>query len=130
MLLLAACGREPPEQALRTTIAAMQEAAESGDTDALFEPIDESFAGSDGMDRQQFRRYVTVLRMRNSKVGVRLGPLDVKLIGNRATVAFTAAVSGGPNWLPDRVQVYQVDTGWKLQGSEWKLISAKWQPQL
>jgi hypothetical protein len=32
--------------------------------------------------------------------------------------------------LPSRVQVYDVDTGWRLDDGEWKLISAKWKPQL
>lgn len=135
LLLLAqfglfSCSREPPEQALRSTIAGMQAAAEAHDTDALFEPIAEDFAGSEGMDRQAFRRYVTLTGMRNQKVGVQLGPLDVKLFDQRATVSFTAALSGGANWLPERAQVYQVDTGWRLEDGEWKLISAKWEPKL
>jgi len=108
----------------------MQAAAEAHDADALFEPIAEDFAGSEGMDLQAFRRYVTVIGLRNQKVGVQLGPLDAKLFGQRATVSFTAALSGGANWLPERAQVYQVETGWRLEAGEWKLISAKWTPQL
>ena len=64
------------------------------------------------------------------RVARELGPLDVKLFDQRATVTFTAALSGGEGLLPDRVQVYDVDTGWRLDGGEWKLISAKWKPQL
>jgi hypothetical protein len=127
---LFSCSRQPPEQALRSTIAEMQAAAEAHDTDALFEPIAEDFAGSEGMDRQAFRRYVALTGMQNQKVGVQLGPLDVKLFDQRATVSFTAGLSGGANWLPERAQVYQVDTGWRLDDGEWKLISAKWEPTL
>ena len=127
---LSACREQPPEQALRNTIAAMETAAEAHDTDALFEPIAEDFAGSEGMDRQAFRRYVTFMGMRSKSVGVQLGPLDVKLYDQRATVSFTAALSGGEGLLPSRVQVYDVDTGWRLDDGDWKLISAKWKPQL
>ena len=127
---LAACRKQAPEQALRNAIAAMETAAEAHDTDALFEPIAEDFAGSEGMDRQSFRRYVTFMGMRSKSVGVQLGPLDVKLYEQRATVSFTAALSGGEGLLPSRVQVYDVDTGWRLDEGEWKLISAKWTPQL
>lgn len=127
---LSACRKEAPEQALRKTIAAMETAAEAHDTDALFEPIAEDFSGSEGMDRQAFRRYVTFMGMRSKSVGVQLGPLDVKLFDQRATVSFTAALSGGEGLLPSRVQVYDVDTGWRLEDGEWKLISAKWKPQL
>lgn len=130
VLGLSGCRKEPPEQALRNTIAAMETAAEAHDNDALFEPIAEDFAGSEGMDRQAFRRYVTFTGMRSKSIGVQLGPLEVKLYDQRATVSFTAALSGGEGLLPSRVQVYDVDTGWRLDDGEWKLISAKWKPQL
>ncbi len=128
--LLAGCRHEAPEQALRKTIDGMVTAAEGHDTDALFEPIAEDFAGSEGMGRTEFRRYVTVMSLRQKSVGVSLGPLDVKMFGDRATVSFTAALTGGPGWLPDQAQVYDVDTGWRLEDGDWKLISAKWKPKL
>ena len=129
-LLLAACNRTPPEQALRETIAAMQAAGERGDIDELFEPIAEDFAGSEGMDRQGFRRYVTVVRMSRKDVGATLGPIDVQLFGDRATARFTLVLTGGFGPMPNQAQVYDVETGWRLEGSDWHLISAKWKPQL
>lgn len=129
-LLLAGCSSTPPEQALRDTLAQMQVAAESRDVDTLFDSIAEDFAGPEGMDRQTFRRYVMAITLRNQKLGLQLGPLDVKLYGERATVAFTAGTSGGAGWMPDRVQVYQVDTGWRMEDGEWKLVSVRWQPKL
>ena len=129
-MLLAACSREPPEQALRDTIASMQAAGEGGDVDALFEPIAEDFSGSEGMDRANFKRYVTFMRMRQKQVGVTLGPIDVKLLGDRATANFTATITGGPGFLPNQAQVYDIETGWRLEGSDWKLINARWKPKL
>ncbi len=129
--LLAGCSHEPPEQKLRDTIAGMQAAAEARDADELFAPIAEDFGGPGGMDRESFRRFVTLVSLRNEKVGVQLGPMDVKLFGqDRATVRFTAATSGGSGWLPDSAQVYQVETGWRMQDGDWKLISATWDPSL
>lgn len=130
LVALAGCRHAPPEQALRDTIAGMETAAEAGDAKALFEPIAEDFAGSEGMDREAFRRYVLVMGLRNQKVGVQLGPIDVKLFGDRASANFTVALTGGPGWLPDRAQVYDVQTGWRLEHDDWKLISASWKPQL
>jgi ketosteroid isomerase-like protein len=130
LLLATACNRTPPEQALRETIAKMQAAGEARDVDALFDPIAEDFAGSEGMDRQAFRRYVTLMSMQNKSVGVTLGPIDVKLYGDRATASFTAAIRGGPGLLPDQAQVYAIETGWRLEDGDWKLISATWKPQL
>jgi ketosteroid isomerase-like protein len=129
-LLLAACHRTPPEQALRDTISRMQAAGEGGDLDALFEPVAEDFAGSEGMDRTAFRRYVTFMRMRQANVGVTLGPIEVKLIGERATANFTATITGGPGFLPNQAQVYAIETGWRREGGDWKLIAATWKPVL
>ena len=128
--LLAGCRATPPEQALRDTISAMEAAAEANDTDALFESFADDFAASEGMDRRAFRQYVTLLRLRNAHVSVTLGPVDVALIGDRATADFTCALAGGAGLLPQNAQVYDVSTGWRLEEGEWKLISAKWTPKL
>ncbi len=128
--LAAACAKQPPEAALRATIAAMQAAAEGRDADVLAESVSEEFVGPEGMDRDQFRRTMAVVWLRDKNVGVQLGPLDVELVGDRARVDFTAGTSGGEGWLPDRGQLHQVETGWRLEGGEWKLISASWSPVL
>ncbi len=130
MAFVAGCHRDPPERALRNTIAAMQAAAEANDSTALFAPIAEDFAGSEGMDRQAFRRYVTLLGLRNARVGVSLGPIEVKLFGDRASARFTVALTGGAGLLPERAQVYNVDSGWRMDGGKWKLISARWEARL
>jgi hypothetical protein len=127
---VAACKHAPPEQALRDTIAKMQAAGESGDIDELMAPIAEDFSGSEGMDRKAFQRYVTFMRMGQRRVGVSLGPIDVKLYGDRASANFTAAITGGPGMLPTQAQAYDIETGWRLKGSDWQLINAKWNPKL
>lgn len=106
----------------------MEAAAEARDSDALVEAFAEDFAGPGGMDKLQFRRYLALIWLRNQDVGVTLGPLTVELVGqDRARVDFTAAARGGANWLPERAEVYQVSTGWRLEGDDWKLISADWE---
>lgn len=126
----AGCASEPPEAALRATIAAMQVAAEGRDADALAASVSEEFVGPEGMGRDQFRRTMALVWLRDKQVAVQLGPLDVALLGERATVDFTAATSGGAGWLPERGQVHQVSTGWRLEDGEWRLISATWEPVL
>jgi hypothetical protein len=130
MMAFTGCRHAAPEQALRDTITGMEEAAEKGDADALFESIAADFAGTEGMDREAFRRYVLVMGLRRQKVGVQLGPVDVKLFDDRASATFTAALTGGPGWLPDRAQVYDITTGWRLENGDWKLISASWEAKL
>ncbi len=130
IVILPACHKTPPEAALRATIASMQAAAKDHDTSALFKPIADDFAGPDGMDRKSFRQLVTLQGLRSQSLGVRLGPIDVKLYGDRASASFTAALSGGAGWVPDRVQVYEIETGWRQSGGDWTLITASWHEKL
>ncbi len=124
------CSTEPPEAALRAAVAQMQAAAEARDADALADAVSEEFVGPNGMDRDQFRRTLAVVWLRDKQVGVQLGPLDVELVGDRARVEFTAGTTGGAGWLPERGQLHQVKTAWRLEGGDWKLISATWEPVL
>lgn len=130
LALAAGCRSEPPEAALRATIDRMQAAAEARDAGAMADAVSEEFIGPDGMDRDQFRRTLALVWLRDQQVGVTLGPLDLKLAGDGATVAFTAGTSGGAGWLPERGQLHRVKTGWRLEGGEWMLVSASWEPVL
>lgn len=127
LLGLAACSHEPPEQRLRASIAALQAAAEARSGDRVMDHVADDFIGPHGMDRDGLRRFVAMAMLGNQRVGVSLGPLEVALQGERARVRFTAAATGGQSWLPERGRVYQVDTGWRMQGGEWQLVSAEWE---
>jgi hypothetical protein len=124
------CSKPAPEQALRDSIDKLQQAAVKKDAGEFFEYFAEDFVGSDGLDRENFRRYVQMIWLRHKDVGVQMGPLDVKVMEDRATVNFTVALSGGRGLIPDQGQIYQVQTGWRLDGDDWNLISAAWKPTL
>ncbi|KFN51486.1 DUF4440 domain-containing protein [Arenimonas composti] len=126
LALAAGCSRPPPEEALRETIAAMQEAAEARDAAALAEFVAVDFVGPGDMDRDGLRRYAAVLWLRHREVGVTLGPLDVEMREPHATVAFSAVVTGGQGVIPERAQAWQVHTAWRREGDDWRLISADW----
>lgn len=127
---LSACSKPAPEQALRASIQELEQAAVAKDGSTFFDYFADDFAGSDGMDRDNFRRYVQLIWLKHKDIKVHVGPLDVKLLDDRATVNFTAALSGGQGLIPDQGQIYQVQTGWRLEGDSWKLVSASWKPIL
>lgn len=131
LLLLAACGRTPPEEQLRKAVAGLEQAIEARDASQLDERLAEDFAGVEGMDREQARRMAQLMFLRHPKVGVSTGPLTIQVQGARASVEFVASVSGGSGaMLPDAMQMYRVQTGWRQHGSEWRLVSAQWTPEL
>ena len=131
LLALSACSRPAPEQALRDTIAQMQSAIEARDASALDEHIAEDFIGPEGMDRKDARRLAQVVFLRNRDIGATLGPLQMRVEGEHATVRFSVALTGGSGTLlPDSAQVYEVSTGWRMRGEEWELVSADWTPRM
>lgn len=130
MLLLAACGREPPEQRLRESFAAMQKSIEAGKPSGFMDGVAEDFVGNEGLDRAGMERLLRGQLLINAKVGVQTGPLRVDMgEGGTATVRFTVLLTGGnQGLLPERGQMQEVVTGWREQDGEWQVYSADWGP--
>lgn len=129
--LVVGCAKTPPEQALRQTLAQLQQGLEARDADALEAHLAADFVGPDGLDKTGARRMAALMLMRHDAVGLVIGPLDLQIRDRHATVRFTAAATGGSGrMLPDSAQVYEVETGWRLEGEEWRMTSATWKPEL
>jgi hypothetical protein len=128
---IAGCHRTPAEQAIRESIAAMHTAGEQHDVDALLAPLADDFIGTEeqgqSFDRREFGRYVRLLLMREGSIHATLGPIAVTLQGtDRATATFTVVLTSGTGLLPEDGRIESISTGWRLDGNEWKLISAEW----
>lgn len=131
LALLAGCSPPAPEEALRAAMSGVQESIEQRDAGALRRYLADDFIGPHGMDRDQARRTAALYMMRHQSVGVTMGPLDVEMQDPHATVRFRAALTGGSGGLlPDRANFYQVETGWRMEGGEWRITSARWTPAL
>ena len=128
---LAGCARTPPEQALRKTIADLQAAVEERDAGAVEARLAEDFIGPEGLDKEGARRLAQVMFLRYRSTDATLGPLEITLQDQHATVRFPAALmAGAGGFLPESGQVYEVETGWRLEDDEWQLVSADWKPRL
>lgn len=129
--LLVGCSRPPPEQALRETMQSIQFAIEQRDASQVEDHLADDFVGPRGMDRDGARRLAALTFLRHRDVGVTLGPLDVSVLREHATVRFDAALTGGSGRaLPDAARLYDVETGWRLVDGDWRLTSARWTPRL
>jgi hypothetical protein len=125
---LAACSRTPDETRIRETIAAMETAVESRNPRDFMAHVAEDFAGQDsGFDRPALHNLLRAQFLRNESVGVLIGPIEVVLQQPRATARMTVTLSGGAGGLvPERGAIYEVETGWKRDGGDWRVISATW----
>lgn len=129
-LILAACAKTPPEQALRDAVAGLQAAVEARDASTMQSFLAEDFIGPDGLDRDGARRMATLYLMRHDSIGATVGPLAVQLQENHARVDFTVALTGGSGRLmPESGQVYAVRSGWRIEGGDWKMTSVSWEPE-
>ena len=132
VLLSSACGRDDPERRVRAQVQALQEAIDARDAGAMEGLLAEDFVGNDGLDRHGARRLAAAVFLRHREGAARLGPVEVELRGASEAIArfSVVATAGAGGLLPERGQVYRVETGWRLVGGEWRLLSASWTPGL
>lgn len=130
LLVVSACSRSDPEQAVRAQVDALQQAIDARDAGAVEDLLAEDFIGNEGMDRRGAKQLAAGVFLRHREIGARLGPVTVDLRGEREAIArFSVLATGGSGGLlPEQGQVYQVQTGWRLQDGDWKLLNASWTP--
>jgi hypothetical protein len=128
-LLLASCGSgESPEQQLRTTLDGMREAAVSGQIGEFMDHVANDFSGQGGgFDRSGLNSLLRVQLLRHSRVTATIVSSEYQMFDDRATIELSVLLTGGPKtWLPDSGRVYKITTGWRDDGGDWELISARW----
>ena len=131
LALLPGCTRTPPEQKLREALMSLQASVEERDVSAIQETLASDFVGHDGMDREGAGRLARLMFLRHRDIGATLGPPRISIQNEHATVRFTAALTGGAGGImPDAATVHDVETAWRMEGGEWRLISAQWTPRL
>ncbi|MFD0738135.1 nuclear transport factor 2 family protein [Lysobacter koreensis] len=131
MLLAVGCGRTSPKQRLRDSLDGLKASLEARDVAGMQQWLADDFIGPEGLDRTGAKRIAQGVFLRHGDIGVNVGPLDVSLRPRHATVSFSAALTGGSGgMLPETAQLYDVETGWRLDDGEWRLTSARWTPRL
>lgn len=129
---LAGCSRTPDDQRIRANIESMQSAVESRSPRDFLRFVTADFTGNDdGVDREGLGNLLRVEVLRNDQVGVTLGPIEVDLQGDRATVHVVATLTGGKGGLiPERGAIYSITSGWRRDGKEWLCYTASWEQKL
>lgn len=131
MVMQAGCTRAPPEQELRDALSSLQASIEARDVSALETTLASDFVGHDGLDRDGAARLARLMYLRHRDIGATVGPPRISVQDQHATVGFTAALTGGGGgMLPDAASVHDVETAWRLEDGEWRMISAHWTPRL
>lgn len=127
-----ACTRTPPEQAVRQQLEALQSAIDARDAGDVHELLADDFIGNGGMDRRGARQLAAAVFLRHQDVDARLGPVTVELRNETEAVAKFSVLATGRNGglLPTNGQVFEFETGWRLVDGEWRLLNARWTPEI
>ena len=130
LVLASACTRDAPEARLRATVAALQQAIGERDAGSVRRTLAGDFIGPEGLDREGAVRLAQAMFLRHRAVGIHAGPLTLEMGSAHATVRFQAALTGGDGGvLPETARLYRVETGWRLEEGDWRLVSIAWQPR-
>jgi len=128
-VLLAACGEKlSVEQQIIATLRNMEYAAEDGQHLSFMAYVADSFSGQQGsMDRREFHRFMIFQINQNRRLQGQFFPIYVKEVDeNTASAQFKLLVTGGAGLLPDKGQLFEVETQWQRDGSDWLLNEAAW----
>lgn len=128
---LAGCRHTPDEEQVRKAIAAAVAGAEAGKAGDTVEALTEDFDGNTGQgDKRSLANLVRLFALRGQSIGVLMGPITVEPRGERMVATFTVTLTAGAGVLPDNAGAYQVETGWRKDGGEWRCFTATWKKAL
>ncbi len=116
---------------MRAQLAEMQTSASEGRIGDFMDAVSNDFVGNQGMDHAALRNLLRAQMLGKSRIGVTSGPVQIELHGEKATVAFSAVLTGGRGRLmPDSTQSYSITSGWRLEQGQWRVYYADWEPHL
>ena len=127
MLGLVACTTDTPEAQVRQRFDDMQAAVEEGRVGDFMDGVSRDFSGDGGMDNAALHNLLKMQTLANARVGATTGPLDVRVEGDSASVAFRVLLTGGNGrFLPEQARSYQVTTAWHREDGDWRVYHARW----
>ena len=128
---LAACARDDPERELRTAIASMAQAVGRRDLGAFLDAVSDDFTRESGaFGKQEAKRTLAMVYLRNEKVNMTAVVTDVRIDGATAYAKVRVVAIGGAGLLPERGQTWDFDSAWRREGGRWKVFNAEWREGL
>jgi len=126
-ITLAACSRSDPERELRSAVAAMAQSIEQREPAAFLDFVSDDFARDSGaFGKQEAKRLLAAVYLRNEKVSVNAVVTDVRIEKDRARAKVRVFATGGAGLLPERGQGWDFDSTWRREKGRWKVYNAEW----
>ncbi|NNG13911.1 MAG: hypothetical protein HKM22_01975 [Gammaproteobacteria bacterium] len=129
-LALAGCGESADEKNIHSNMQAMRVAIQNHDKDGFMKHVAPGYRGQYHGSRPVLERFVIQQLSYNKKIYIYMADTSIEIKEGTARVIFYAGTAGGPDQVPERGQLYKVQTSWKQLSGHWQLTNARWRPAL
>ena len=130
-LAATACTRTSDEDQIKQNLDQAIEAVKARQPKKVVEHLTKDFVGQEQMSTEDVRRFMIAQFFRNQKINIVTTGLNITVdSAQQAHASFRVVVTGGMDWIPDRLDYYQVETDWVKQDGDWLIRAAKWKPVL
>ena len=130
-LFATACTRTSDEDLIKQALDQAIEAVKARQPKKVVEHLAQDFVGQEQMRTEDVRRFMIAQFFRNQKINIVTTGLNITIDNaQQAHASFRVVVTGGMDWIPDRLDYYQVETDWVKQDGDWLIRAAKWKPVL
>lgn len=128
--LLTGCSDSADEKNILGNIQAMRKAIQNHDKDSFMKHVAPRYRGQSHGNRPVLERFVIEQLRRNKNIYIYMADTSIEIKDSIARVVFYAGTAGGPDQVPERGQLFKVQTSWKEFNGYWQLTHAKWRPAL
>lgn len=128
-IFLSSCSDEPTiEQQVIAAILEMEQHVENAHRGEFMDMVAEDFSAQDAtLGRTEFRQFMFLQWNQNQRLYAQLFPIKVdELPFGGAMARFRALITGGSGFLPERGELYEIETTWEQVDGKWLLSSANW----
>ena len=129
-VFLLSCSKNNELDELNQRVSGLVKVIEERKESEITNFLSDDFLVVNRFNKKQFIFYTRYQFKRNKNIS--LSFLSKKIIHNENTTDITAEVLllGAENWLPERGQIYQVDSRWVKEGGNWVVSRLRWQAKL
>ena len=129
-LILTGCSDSADEESIRSNIQTMHQAIQNHDKDTFMKYVAPRYHGQSHGNRPGLERFVIQQLNKNKNIYIYIADTSIEINNGIAKVVFYVGTAGGPDQVPERGQLFKVQTNWKQFSGYWQLTNARWRPAL
>jgi len=127
---LSGCGVSDDELMLRSNIQQMRNAVSQHQADKFIAFVADTYKSPFHRDKQTLQDFVNYHLNQNRVIYIYITDINVEIDNDDAKIIFYSGITGGPEKIPERGQLYKVGMRWSKVNGQWLLTQAKWRPAL